>query len=268
MLTLDTHGVPHRWITWQHACFYYAKDQVAWTLGEHAFTVYGGTNRLTGDRSEITASSIIAVKGKAMAMKSFNQVPPLNNRELFHRDRQICAYCAESLPSTKLTRDHIKPFSKGGKDTWMNVVTACRACNERKSDRTPEGAGMELVYLPYVPEPRRVSDPHQPAHPRRPDGISGAACVGAEPAASKVWLKITAAAKADRTSGNATACSTSPVAAVCTNAANDRSRAFHAGERETRSCVFSRCREWPRQFTHHEIKFQSFLALFLIGRLC
>ena len=151
VLTLDTHGVPHRWVTWQHACFYYAKDQVAWTLGEQAFTVYGGTNRLTGERSAITSSSIIAIKGKAMAMKSFNQVPPLNNRELFHRDRQICAYCADSLPSTKLTRDHIKPFSKGGKDTWMNVVTACRGCNERKSDRTPEGAGMELVYLPYVP---------------------------------------------------------------------------------------------------------------------
>lgn len=151
VLTLDTHGVPHRWVTWQHACFYYAKDQVAWTLGEHAFTVYGGKNRLTGERSEITASSIIAIKGKAMAMKSFNQVPPLNNRELFHRDRQMCAYCAVSFNSTKLTRDHIKPFSKGGLDTWMNVVTACRACNERKSDRTPEGAGMELVYLPYVP---------------------------------------------------------------------------------------------------------------------
>ncbi len=151
VLTLDTHGVPHRWITWQHACFYYAKGQVAWTLGEHAFTVYGGCNRVTGERSEITASSIIAIKGKAMAMKSFNQVPPLNNRELFHRDRQICAYCADSFASNKLTRDHIKPFSRGGQDSWMNVVTACRACNERKSDRTPEGAGMELVYLPYVP---------------------------------------------------------------------------------------------------------------------
>ena len=105
VLTLDTHGVPHRWITWQHACFYYAKGQVAWTLGEHAFTVYGGCNRVTGERSEITASSIIAIKGKAMAMKSFNQVPPLNNRELFHRDRQICAYCADSFASNKLIID-------------------------------------------------------------------------------------------------------------------------------------------------------------------
>ncbi|MDP2239115.1 MAG: HNH endonuclease [Burkholderiales bacterium] len=145
------HGVPHRWITWQHACYYYAKDQVAWNMGERAFTVYGGLNRMTGERSTISARSIIAIKGRAMAMKAFSQVPPLNNRELFHRDRQMCAYCRSLLPISRLTRDHIVPFSRGGRDTWMNVVTACRACNERKSDRTPERAGMELVYLPYVP---------------------------------------------------------------------------------------------------------------------
>jgi len=151
ILTLDTHGVPHRWISWQHACYYYAKDQVAWSLGEHAFTVHGGLNRVTGERSCISAASIIAIKGRAMAMKAFGQVPPLNNRELFHRDRQICAYCAGMFPIAKLTRDHIKPFSRGGRDMWMNVVTACRSCNEKKSDRTPERARMELVYLPYVP---------------------------------------------------------------------------------------------------------------------
>jgi hypothetical protein len=151
VLTIDTHGVPNRWITWQHACFYYAKDQVAWQLGEHAFTVHGGLNRVTGERSHITAHTIIAVKGKAMGMRSFNRVPPLNNRELFIRDHQTCAYCAKSFSGLKLTRDHIKPFSKGGQDTWMNVVTACRSCNESKSDRSPEQAGMELVYLPYVP---------------------------------------------------------------------------------------------------------------------
>ncbi len=151
ILTLDTHGVLHRWISWQHACYYYAKDQVAWALGEYAFTVHGGMNRLTGNRSAITAASIIAIKGRALAMKSFNQVPPLSNRELFHRDRQICAYCGGMFVIARLTRDHIVPFSKGGRDAWMNVVTACRPCNERKSDRTPELAGMELLYLPYVP---------------------------------------------------------------------------------------------------------------------
>jgi len=151
ILTLDTHGVPHRWISWQHACYYYAKDQVAWTTGAHAFTVFGGMSRLTGLRSSITASSIIAIKGKAMAMKAFGQVPPLNNRELFHRDRQVCAYCSSMFPISRLTRDHVTPFSRGGRDSWMNTVTACRACNERKGNCTPEQAGMELVYLPYVP---------------------------------------------------------------------------------------------------------------------
>jgi hypothetical protein len=151
ILTLDMHGVPHRWVTWQHACFYYAKDLVAWTAGDHRFTIHGGLSRLTGRRSEIVTNSIIAIKGKALAAKNFAAIPPLNNRELFHRDRHICGYCAQFLPASRLTRDHVIPVSQGGRDTWMNVVTACRCCNQRKSGRTPEQAGMELVYAPYVP---------------------------------------------------------------------------------------------------------------------
>src|SRR5579864_4494250 len=81
ILTLDNHGVPHRWVTWQQACFYYAKNLVAWTLGDREFTFHGGISRATGKRSSITAHSIIAIDRKAMAMKGFNQVPPLNTRE-------------------------------------------------------------------------------------------------------------------------------------------------------------------------------------------
>ena len=151
ILTLDTNGIPHRWITWQHACFYYAKEQIAWTAGEQAFRVQGGYNRISGGRSQIVASSIIAIKGKAMAMRAFSQVPPLNNRELFHRDRCLCAFCGSMLPASKLTRDHVIPFSRGGRDTWMTGVPAGLSGTEIKRDRTPEMAHMELLYLPYVP---------------------------------------------------------------------------------------------------------------------
>ncbi len=151
ILTLDNHGVPHRWVTWQQACYYYAKNLVAWTLGEKEFTFYGGISRATGARSSITARSIIAIKGKAMAMRGFNQVPPLNNRELFRRDRHICAYCGGGFNFLRLTRDHIRPVSRGGTDTWMNVVTACRTCNGIKRNRVPEESGLELLYAPYVP---------------------------------------------------------------------------------------------------------------------
>jgi hypothetical protein len=151
ILTLDTHGLPHRWITWQQAVWYYAKERVAWELGSEAFTVYGGRSHLTGERSHITSNSIIAIKGKALAFKGFNAVPPLNNRELFHRDKFICAFCAGHFSHFKLTCDHILPMSRGGRDTWMNVVTACRNCNQKKGSRTPEEAHMQLIYAPYVP---------------------------------------------------------------------------------------------------------------------
>src|SRR4030088_609359 len=89
ILTLDQHGVPHRWVTWQQAVWYYAKERVAWELGREAFTFMGGRSHRTGERSSITTNSIIAIRGKALAIKGFNAVPPLNNRELFNRDRFI-----------------------------------------------------------------------------------------------------------------------------------------------------------------------------------
>ena len=113
--------------------------------------IYGGISRLTGQRSSITAHSIIAIKGKALAAKGFHQVPPLNNRELFRRDRHMCAYCGGEYGYFRLTRDHITPLSRGGRDTWMNVVTACRHCNGHKRNRLPQECGMELLYAPYVP---------------------------------------------------------------------------------------------------------------------
>src|SRR5260370_8574806 len=92
ILTLDNHGVPHRWVTWQQACFYYAKNLVAWTLGEREVAFHGGISRAPGRRPSIPARTIIATKRKAMAMKGFNQVPPLNNREQFRRNRPISPY--------------------------------------------------------------------------------------------------------------------------------------------------------------------------------
>lgn len=151
ILTLDAQGQPHRWINWQHALFYYSRDMVAWDAGDTCFTFIGGISRQTGLRSMITANSIIAIKGRALSSRTLRQIPPLSNRELFLRDRQICAYCGAVLPASRLTRDHIKPVSQGGADTWMNVVTACRSCNQRKGGATPEQARMQLLFAPYVP---------------------------------------------------------------------------------------------------------------------
>ena len=65
--------------------------------------------------------------------------------------RRRCAYCGQRFLERDLQCEHIVPESRGGHWTWMNLVTACGVCNGRKADRTPEEAGMPLVYLPYVP---------------------------------------------------------------------------------------------------------------------
>ena len=91
----------------------------------HGRRLCRGRCQRTGERSSITANSIIAIRGKALAIKGFNQVPPLNNRELFNRDRFICAFCAGNFSPFKLTCDHIMPMSRGGRDSRFLVSCSC-----------------------------------------------------------------------------------------------------------------------------------------------
>lgn len=150
ILALDHSGSPDKWVTIQDAVTYKAKDQIAWSLGDHMFTLHGGISRLTGKVSEISTPSIIAVRSEKKKAIKF-KAPGLSNRALFRRDCQICAYCGKHFSAGELTRDHIMPKSKGGLDIWTNVVSACKRCNQHKDCRTPEQAGMQLLYVPYVP---------------------------------------------------------------------------------------------------------------------
>ena len=68
-----------------------------------------------------------------------------------HINRSICAYCGRHFHFDDLTREHIIPTSRGGFDSWMNCITACRPCNGHKGNRLPEEVHMSLLYLPYVP---------------------------------------------------------------------------------------------------------------------
>lgn len=60
------------------------------------------------------------------------------------RDNFTCQYCGAAPGRPLLTMDHILPRSRGGQTTWENVVIACRTCNMRKGNRTPDEAGMVL----------------------------------------------------------------------------------------------------------------------------
>lgn len=151
VLQLDIQGTPQAWISLEHAAVHVATGSVAWVDGCGPLaTLRGGFNVVRGRQSVIDVFPIIALRG-ASKVNLFGVVPALGKLKLFRRDRMTCAYCGQRFHERVLQCEHIVPESRGGRWTWMNLVTACAACNARKADRTPEEAGMPLVYLPYVP---------------------------------------------------------------------------------------------------------------------
>jgi hypothetical protein len=150
VLKLSAQGLPQAWISLELAVLHYAADEVRWEIGARIATFHGGHNAITGEQSIIHINSIIGTKG-VPSINPFDLKPGLTNSKLFVRDRNVCAYCGGHFHEEGLTREHIIPVAQQGVDSWMNVVTACRACNHRKSNRTPEQAHMPLLYAPYVP---------------------------------------------------------------------------------------------------------------------
>lgn len=101
--------------------------------------------KLVNPELDIKKPSIIRV------YKYVNQIiqkVPLSRENVYRRDNFECVYCGDNNRKT-LTLDHVVPQSKGGKDSWDNLVTACRRCNGEKSNLTLEEYGKE------IPQPRR-----------------------------------------------------------------------------------------------------------------
>jgi hypothetical protein len=72
----------------------------------------------------------------------------LTRQNIFRRDGHRCQYCGTT---EELTLDHVQPKSRGGRSSWDNLTTACKRCNSRKGDYTPEEANMPLRQRPFKP---------------------------------------------------------------------------------------------------------------------
>lgn len=150
ILFTDRAYTPDRWGDAQEAFNLVQRGVVEYSFGESALVLRGGINRVTQERSIIELGSILVINTGSYMSKSYGHVP-LTSTLLFKRDRHICAYCGDGHKKADLTMDHVNPQAKGGPSTWENLVTACFSCNQRKRDRTPTQANMELLYVPYKP---------------------------------------------------------------------------------------------------------------------
>ena len=153
VLRTDLAGMPLEWVDYRQAARLYCLGMVAYACGSRILRVRGGINSASRCRSVLDIHSIIATKGNshALARMRAGYTPPLCNPTLFQRDDHICMYCGNRFHHHALSRDHVRPVSRGGQDVWTNVVTACVRCNNHKAGRTPEDAAMQLLAIPFTP---------------------------------------------------------------------------------------------------------------------
>jgi 5-methylcytosine-specific restriction endonuclease McrA len=92
---------------------------------------------------------------RIVRLLSYDRVPrnivKFSRKNVFLRDEHCCQYCQRHFPRNQLSLDHVLPRSRGGVDSWENVVCACLTCNVRKGGRTPQEAGMKLSRTPSRP---------------------------------------------------------------------------------------------------------------------
>ena len=150
ILRLNYSGLPIGWVNFQTAVRLYCNDQVTYECGSSSLLIKGGKNKISGLQSKLEINSIIATKNSSKINYS-DYIPPLTNTTLFKRDASTCIYCGDQFTLKNLSRDHILPLSRGGDDSWMNTVTACKRCNNHKGNKTPEEAGMYLLATPFIP---------------------------------------------------------------------------------------------------------------------
>lgn len=123
-----------------------ARRAVVLVLKEKAEVVHSDGVVFRSERLVMPAPSVVR-------LRYFVRVPyraraALTRRAVFARDGWVCQYCGS--PAENL--DHVVPKSRGGLHVWENVVAACRRCNSRKENRTPEEVGLALFRHPYAPK--------------------------------------------------------------------------------------------------------------------
>ena len=141
-LLLNAGFEPLRVVSWQRAFILIFQDKVE-ILEEYSTDIH------TVSRS-FKIPAVIKLR-RWVNLKKHSPVIRFSRANLYARDEYRCQYCYKRFSDRELTMDHVKPAFKGGKKTWDNIVTACVKCNQKKSDKSPEEAGMKLLSKPKIP---------------------------------------------------------------------------------------------------------------------
>ncbi len=125
---------------------------------------YEGTAEVVVEYDEEVSSP--SVTWRMPAVMRLRRMPSSQKRgvkfsrlNVYQRDGHRCQYCGDRFPVSSLSYDHVVPRAAGGRTDWTNIVTACKACNTRKADKSCDDAGMFPLRQPVRPRSLPMSGP-------------------------------------------------------------------------------------------------------------
>jgi 5-methylcytosine-specific restriction endonuclease McrA len=150
--------------TYEPLCVVPVRRALCLLIAGKAELVHGEGTEFRSERHRFPTPSVVRLR--YVVKVPYHRRTSLSRRAVFARDDHRCQYCGGHADSI----DHVTPRSRGGQHVWENVVAACRPCNVRKRDRTPEESGMRLARRPAAPRELawvavavgRVPEPWQP----------------------------------------------------------------------------------------------------------
>jgi 5-methylcytosine-specific restriction endonuclease McrA len=116
--------------------------------------------RITVSENDLSISSVkMTIKIPTVIIcKNYNAIPmlevKLNHERIIERDNYTCQYSGKKFHPDEVKKkasiDHIIPRSRGGKDSWDNLVLCDKDINSMKANKTPEEAGLKLIRKPSL----------------------------------------------------------------------------------------------------------------------
>ena len=126
-----------------------------------ALPIRDGDNAVRTARGAIRVPTVIVAVNYARVPK---KRPKLSAKNIRERDGNRCQYTGVLLRPDEGNLDHVVPRSRGGMDTWENLVWSAKEVNQRKADRLPHEAGLKLLSIPRAPKELPVSAMIRNAH--------------------------------------------------------------------------------------------------------
>jgi len=131
-------------------------DWATWlTLPVRPWEMDDAVHYCNGAKMMRAPTVLIAKNFNRMPMKKFKGKP--SKDAIWHRDDGIDQYTGKPLRREDATIDHVLPQSKGGRDTWENLVTTHRDINSEKGNNLNHEVGLKLIRQPKVPAPIPIS---------------------------------------------------------------------------------------------------------------